>query len=676
MSPYAPATLDAADWGRERILLDGKDVTFKRKVPTQILERSHAEPFGWRSLVLLFPQITGHETLGVGEHSEIRKGVNVDVQRIRPDGTIDPDTLFEGFVYRVSAVKTESSYAVRVECLGFLYQADMQVRTPKASYLRHDNVEIGTIVARAFNQVRGRRYRRLSYKSTPGVKTRQRGHMSQSPMNFIAEVLASSWTLGGDRYTVLDRAPGRRAHVKKKNTTDTHYTISFGARGVTVTPVDDLTERPNVIYGSGIRPDGGAWSNFFFPNWQRDDPVPFPLSSGSHFSAGDATTGFEPFADEMRRSGFPDFASDDTYLAGDEDDVEEFQRRAGIPVTGNVGETTWDALFAPGTRASRLTGALHLPLAWDPRVEPYLYNGQGEIIGENPAYNPDILRVEKWIDYGPGWRKRDARRAARRELHDLSEPAWVIEIRLRTNPEECHRRKMKAGHNIFIKHFAGGVLAHIASVTHQGNDTVILADTAARDYMNLIEIRNRKKENRHDPARGILRRASKGRSSFDQAAQFDAEGPGGRVAKHSVTAEDWNIYPVIFGGWGQIIETVYHSSPNAEFWLGVFARKPTRTEIEDAVGHPGIGDERPWDVNYDALQAMGLLMAYGTPGSPCGYFPHDKTDDDAELTGEWRDDMAWEWATDPDYAPILYVAEFTDRDTTLWGRFFNAPMEL
>jgi hypothetical protein len=59
----------------------------------------------------------------------------------------------------------------------------------------------------------------------------------------------------------------------------------------------------------------------------------------------------------------------------------------------------------------------------------------------------------------------------------------------------------------------------------------LTADTQARDYMTLAQIVARNKENRSDPARGILRKASRGRTSFDQALQFDAESPAGRVAE-------------------------------------------------------------------------------------------------------------------------------------------------
>jgi hypothetical protein len=214
--------------------------------------------------------------------------------------------------------------------------------------------------------------------------------MSQSPLNFAAELLAESWDANGDRWTVLDRAAGRRAHVVKKNTTTVHYTISYGGQGVSIEAVDDLTERANVIFGSGIRPDGGAWSNYFYPEGHPETPPPFPLGAG-HYTPGGPDSGFILFADEMRRSGYPDFDSHDTYRNddGDIDDVEDFQRRSGLAVTGDVNAATWNALFASARTSRTLRYSYHLPLAWDPRVEPYLYNGQGARIGEQPGLRPD-----------------------------------------------------------------------------------------------------------------------------------------------------------------------------------------------------------------------------------------------------------------------------------------------
>jgi hypothetical protein len=684
MTVYGPLTLTDSQWGRERVVMDGRDVSWWRGFHTVVEERSHAEPFGWRSCVLFFPQATGHETLGVGDRTMLRRGVNVDVQRIKPDGTIDrANPLFEGIVTRVNPTKSETSYGIRVECVGYLYQADMAVRTPHELGLRRPNVPLGTVVAWALTNVRGRRYKGVRKAATPGVKTRKRGSMSQSPLNFAAELLAESWDANGDRWTVLDRAAGRRAHVVKKNTTTVHYTISYGGQGISIEAVDDLTERANVIFGSGIRPDGGAWSNYFFPEGHPDDPPPFPLGAG-HYTPGGSDTGFTVFADEMRRSGFADFDSNDTYRNddGDIDDVEDFQRRSGLSVTGDVNAATWNALFAHGSDVASLRHSYHLPLAWDPRVEPYLYNGQGARIGANPAYDPTVLRVEKWVDYGAGVTKRDARRSARREMHVTDDPAWVLQITMRTNPSECHRNAMKAGRNILIKHFGGGggVLAHIADVTPRADGSVTLtADTQARDYMTLAQIVARNKENRSDPARGILRKASRGRTSFDQALQFDAESPAGRVAKHFVQGSRWRVRPVLFGGWGTIVKTEWHSDPDAQFWLGVFWKRPTVAQLTSLVGNPATTtDAKPWDTSYQALADLGLLQAYGTKDSPGGYWPHDKSDSTPPpaLTGDYEDDQSWDWATDPDGRPVLWIAEFTDRDTTTWGRFYNAAQAL
>jgi hypothetical protein len=678
---YGPLTLDESTWGRERVLVNGKDVTFLRGIYTIVESWSHASPFGFWRASLFFPQATGHEVLTTALGVAVLKGANVDLQLILPDGSIDPDPLWEGLVTETEAIKTETSYGVRVTCQGYLYQADLQCQKPRASFSNNDPVAISTRVKQTFNQLIGRRYKPLTVDSGPSsATTRKRGSLSQSALNFAAELLATSWGTSGVRWTVLDKAPGRRAHLVRVDNTTQHYTKSFGAIGFAVSPDDDLTERPNVIFGSGITPKGGAWSNYFLPNYHPDDTAVFPLGLGATFVAGGGTGGFQDFSDAMRARGFNQFASQDTYLASDTYDVEAFQRQAGITDDGIVGRQTWDALFMPGSNVGSLGGGLYLPLAWDPRVEPHLYNGRGQVVGPNPDYDPTVLRVEKWVNYGDGVYKRDARKSARRELAALSDDGWTGTATFRTNPEECHRFRMKGGRNLRIKHFAGsnaGQLVHLTDVTvnRQSGSVDVTWDTAARDYMTLADIRARNKETRSDPARGILRKARRSTTALDTHVVFDAESPAGIVPRHAVQGGFWTVIPILFGEWGTVVSTAYHADPATEFWLGIFAKRVTPNQLATLVGNPHtVVVDKPWDTSYTALADLGLLMAYGTRGSPCGYAPQDKTDTPTPaLTGDLLDDMSFEWASED--APKLWLAEFTVDDTYMHGRFKNAPIQ-
>jgi peptidoglycan hydrolase-like protein with peptidoglycan-binding domain len=678
---YGPLTLDESKWGRERLLINGKDVTFLRGIYTVIESWSHASPFGFWRASFFFPQVTGHELLRTALGVTVLKGANVDLQLILPDGSLSPDPLWEGFITETEPVKTEQSYGVRVSCLGYLYQSDLQTQKPRASFSNNDPVAISARVKHTLNRVIGRRYKAVTVTDGPSsATTRKRGSLSQSALNFSAELLATSWGSTGRRWTALDKKPGRRAHVVRVDTTTEHYTKSFGAIGFSVDPLDDLTERPNVIYGSGITPDGGAWSNYFLPNYHPDDTADFPLAPGSDFVAGTATAGFQDFSDAMRARGYKQFDSQDTYVTGDVDDVEDFQKRAGITIDGVVGRQTWDALFQPGSNVGSLGGGIFLPLAWDPRVEPYLYNGRGHVIGDNPEYDPTVLRVEKWVNYGDGVWKRDARKSAKRELAALGDEGWTGTAQFRTNPQECHRFAMKAGRNLRIRHFGGahtGVLVHLADVTvqRQQGSVDVTFDTAARDYMTLADIKARNKETRSDPARGILRRARRATSALDTHVVFDAESPAGIVPPHQVQGGFWTVIPILFGEWGNVVETVYHSNPDTEYWLGVFSKRVTPNQLLAWVGDPSTASaDKPWDVSYDVLRQNGLLMAYGTKQSPCGYWPHDKTDDPTpDITGDWTDDMSFEWASQD--APRLWIAEFAVDDTYLRGHFKNAPIQ-
>jgi hypothetical protein len=76
---------------------------------------------------------------------------------------------------------------------------------------------------------------------------------------------------------------------------------------------------------------------------------------------------------------------------------------------------------------------------------------------------------------------------------------------------------------------------------------------------------------------------------------------------------------VLFGGWGTIVKTEWHSDPDAQFWLGVFWKRPTVAQLTSLVGNPATTtDAKPWDTSYEALADLGLLRPTGRRTPPAG----------------------------------------------------------
>lgn len=678
-SPWVPTTLDQSTWGRERVLIDGVDLTFLRGVRTIVEDWSHADPFGPLDANIYFPQATGHEVVGAGDLAPIRTGHSVEIQKIRPDGTIDPQDCFQGFIDSLAEGRSETQYWIKAACRGFIYQADLSVQRPDEAFANSEDEDtITSAVAEALASVIGRRYYWPETVGGPSDRTtRKQGSLSQTTLNFVSELLAESWDTDGNKWTCLDKPRvNRRPQLVKVDRTTEHYTISFGARGLSFDPQRDLTGGANVIFGSGITPDGGAWSNYYLPDYHPDTTPVFPLDPGDDFTPGGSDTGFQVFSDKMRESGYRGMTSQDTYLSGDEDDVKSFQNRAAITVDGIVGRQTWDALFEPGSNSGTLSNGIFLPLAADLRTQPYLYNGRGQVIGDNPDYDPTFMRTEKWINYGADTTKGAATYSARAEMSFVHDGGFYGEMTLRTNPEECHRFDMRAGRNIRVKHFQGteGMLFHITMVRVNRVDgsVALTVDSRARDYMTVTAIVQDEKESQTSVARGILQRPRSSTTALDTHVVFDAESPAGIVPRHQVQGGFWTVIPILFGQWGQIVQTLYAASPATEFWVGVFSKRVTANQLLAWVGDPSTSS-KPWDTSYDALFDAGLLQAYGTSDAPCGYFPLTKGDDGASLTGRWEDDLSWDWASAD--VPRLWIAEYAADDTYLSGNFRNAPVQ-
>ena len=678
MSSYIPEPLEAVEWGRERLLIDDTDVTYLRGVPAIIESWRHQDPFGYASLTVHFPQMTPFEGLGSGPLAFARKGANVDLQLVSAAGVVRQRPIFEGFVSRVAPYAGETSLGVTIECLGFLYQADYQQNTPEVWSRLGMPSDVAQRIAYLFNHTVGRRFTQIP-NTTTGIASRKTGAASQSRLAFIGEELATARTTSGQHLTCLDTGqPGRRARLAWRDMTTHHYTVSLGAQGVTVDVADDLTEDVNVILGSGTAPGGGAWSNMKYPHYHPDATPDYPLGTGVTFHPGDSHTGFAPWATRAREQGYA-MRSGDTYLAVDEDDVRDFQTRAGITVDGIVGPQTWNALFQPGSNIGDLNGAFRMPLAYRPEVEPYLYNAQGGIIGANPAYDPDVLRVEKWEEFGDGVTKAEGIASAKKELAAIGDHGLVGTITLRTDPEQCHRFDMRAGRNIFVRYYKGtaGQLFHIvgAEVQRQDHATVLTVTEKPIDYMTAVAIMKRIQDAKDDPARRIIRKAAQSsRITEDRGIVFDAESGAGIVPEHSLFGGLWTVIPIPFGSWGQIARMDIRTKDDpSEFYIGLFDRDITENRLATLVGNPGSG-AKPWDTQYDALRAAGLLMAWGGKDTPLGYFPLSKGDDGASLTGRFEDDLSFDFAsTRP---PWLWLAEYSPDSCRISGRFYVAPPTL
>lgn len=670
--PWQP-TLERQRWGRIEVRVGGKDVSFFRGVPTRVGGWRSSEPFGDVSALLVFPQISPMEYLGVGALSWAQPLAQVDLVLRRPDGS--GKTLFEGWLGSEEAESGEDSMSRSLHCIGALFIADLRVKEPEFLDLEHD---LGERLRHAINHRifdMGLPLQPM-HAVTTGISTRPHGAWQPLLTGWAQDYLATAHTGSGDQWTLALERPRRPKLVLKDRDTE-HWTVTCGGRGVSLNLARDHTMTPTVIYGSGTDPQQCQWRNSRFPNIHIDVPD-FPLSTGSYFDHGDSQTGFQPFSDELRNNGYA-ITSLDTYLTNSTDIAEiiRFRQSAGLGYGTEVTEAVWNAAFASAPGEGSTDGAYFAPLAELSEVDPYLYNAQGGIIGDNPDFDPHVPRIERFENFGDRVTKAEGILSARREIEQY-DAGWTGTVTLRSDPEEGSRFEILAGQNLHLMNFADGDwLLHIADVDvsdpGESGAVTLTVDERARDLMTLSAIRARNRDTK-DPAGRQRPTHRNSKQVEDRIAVFDCESGAGVIPKISVPSAGWVVRRFIVGQLGTMVRTEMSTSPARRFSAGLFDRPITAAQLEALIPTPlelkGDPAYNPWD---DVPESTGLVIAWGGPNEAAGFYPKPQWTEDTEnpLTGQLIDDASWYYESTQ--SPWMWLAVWADGSTTLSGRLYQAP---
>lgn len=662
---WLPTSETVIDCGRFQVVIGGVDRTFWRNVPVIVGEYVKNQPFGDNTLELTLPQVTIFDRLGVGDLSWLKPGVSVELHRRTSTGR---KVRFEGLVPKFGAFERGRDGGMTVHVLGALYEADLAVHKPAFYYL---DVDAGTRIRQAFQECPSRHYVAPTAVTT-GVPTRKRGDMSQSPLGFVGELLAMMTTADGLNQWTVDKIVGRRAVLRLKDITTVDWTFAAGAPGVEVDLEQDWTGGPNVIYGEGVAPDGCTWRNAKWPNARPDDAPPYPYSDPSRVitigTVGDEVILWQR---EMVDHGYP-VVVDGYYGTEDAYQCRRLQEHAGILVDGIVGPQTWAATFQVGSNTGDLTGAWIMPLAWRKEVMPKLYNARGEIIGDNPDYDPSIVRVEVYVNFGDGVTKRDATRQARADLHRFANPGWLGTITVTTDPEEGTKFDIDAGDGARLRYFEGtgatGLRLHVSGVVGSPEDgkVTMTVDSKARDLMRITAIRQRDRD-AHSPAFDHL--GNRTASQVRDVATWDCENGSGVVPLHALYGGLYTVLKIPAGRLGTIAQTRFTTSgPHSKFAIAIFSKPIQAADLVSIVGNP-LTTSKAWTSQYDALLEFGWLIGWGDKDQPAGYFPGLGSDSDP-LTGRLVDDASWNYQSD--YGSWLWVAEFASESCFISGRLRQA----
>lgn len=485
-------------------------------------------------------------------------------------------------------------------------------------------------------------------------------------VNYGTALFTDSPTAGGNvsQYTMM-KYTGRRPIIRTKDTWTTDWTYTVGTPGVTHDLTRDRTVMYNTFYGEGVDQNNCKWRNTKYPNF-IDDINNNPVYPGYNFSmfVNQNAPAVVTWQRRMQQNGYP--INPDGYFDGyDASICKKFQAAAGILVDGIVGPQTWTATFDIGSSGGDLRSAYIAPLAIDRRVEPFTYNANGSITGNNAYFDKSMMRIEKYSNYGEKSSKREATISSLNELKRNGDPGYAGTLTLKIDPEEGSRFEMKAGQNVLYKGYRGiGILLHISAVEidFESQTVTLTVDSKARDLMTVSAMIERNRNIGEAPLERTRPQSSTSKQ-IDEKVVFDCESKAGFIPYLVTPKRLWNVIRIPVGEIGTVVKTELTTAlPAAKFSIGVFDRKITANELA-ALGNPT--DTEDYWKNFP--EDRGLIISWGQKDQMCGYYPGGESEEDP-LTGRFVDTGSWNfWTEQP---PWIYIAIWAEERAFISGRIY------
>jgi peptidoglycan hydrolase-like protein with peptidoglycan-binding domain len=675
---YAAYPTTDAVVGVPHVFIGGTDVTYFRGVPIVIGVDRQEGPFGDVTFSIDMPQITPQDTPGTGDLSWLVPDAPVELVMVNGATTTQ---LWAGFLVSDDGGNDAASSRTAWTASGTMWQAStFGHRTPTLL----DPTDIGTMIPAGLNGVVAHRYPALAAVST-GINTLARGSSNDSELAHAQSLLATAWTTL-TQWTVAKVAGTARTYeMRLKNRSTVHHTVTVGARGVDVNLSRDMTSTANALFGRGINTSGFAWAGWVYPGFTADTAPAYPftdpsnvISIGTTDADTDSGTGVTDWQRRINEINLThDVALDGVFNSSDASICGAIQADFGLSVDGVVGPQTWDASFSVGSSGGDLTASYRRPLAIASETEPHTYSAVGAITGANAGFDASVVRRERDTDYGAGVSRAQATVSALLELGRDKEPGLTGTIVLLTDPREGSRWLMTPDQNVKVLGYNGAdPLLHIAAVDRDwvGRSVTLTVDEHARDAITLAAIRARDKAAMIDPARRPGRTNRRSRQSQDQLVAFDGESPGGVIPRHAVFGGLWTVLCIPLSEAGEVAKlTVTSSGPVSKFAVAFFSGPVLPSDLLDLVGDPLSGTD-PFARTLSAANALddlGLIEAFGGPGSAAGYWPSQEGT--GALTGILKDTGGFSYASaEP---PALWVAEWSPVSTFISGRIYPAPVQ-
>jgi peptidoglycan hydrolase-like protein with peptidoglycan-binding domain len=669
---YAPAA-------RDRVLIDGVDFTYWNDAAVQVENMKLIDPLLYGGARITLPGINPQFPDAVlGDLFERFQFARVKVQRVRDGEVIATDT--KGFVSRIDTSGTTLSLEVGGEAAGAL----SQMYVPPAVFRRKQDVE--HIVA---DLLRDARVQAKEHDGSSGVGLIRRG--GSDGLTIVNETIAVWAGAVGQAVTWTPNADG--VYRKTQKSTDIVATAYIDSSLITQSLAQDFAEQWTRVYARGFTAAGEIVTNIKTPGLDQGDAPAFPLASGT-LSVGmtdDDTTsgaGVTSAQQQLAIQNFLDFedTTNGIYDALTERAVEAFQEVAGLNVTGEIGENTWDALWNLEAIGYSLDEAREYPMSQDPRTFKWFRTSNGSKKALNPDYDPHFIPNDLPIDVGGPFDKgqidvfADSKRAPEGGVwtgtltfrsgliwgdHSPGDPVATEDV--------MDRRDLLPNMRIKLPHFAGGISVYVSGVDHGPDETTCLVSTVPQTTMETWQAIERRREAKSNPGRSWSGHTRASQVRNDIAAQWDTR--GGRIAHKRALVPGWNEIQIPVGQAG-IVQSIRMELEEPDEFAVLLTQRAVSVEALNNNTHTGdpLNDprptNRPWFEQESVIEwfdGRGWLDAWGTEAQPCGYDPSRKTDETGPtaqpITGKFYEAAGFNYETGSE--PVLYLYVYSPSSNNL-----------
>lgn len=688
------------DVGRFKVVINDGDRTYytgATGAPRQVrvLTSQETEPMSSGGLSLrIYDYDPLTDIIGEGEWEWIEEGTRVEVLMVDLAG----HPIAEREMYhraQVSGWVIGTNY-VDISCQARSGGMGDQLFVPELGYL--DEMFVEDFIKMVMDGTKHRPFMkaRIEPSGRSGIRYRVRGSY-ESRLAAVTDALAHAVRADGYVLTVQwDDEPGPviRQLVPRNN-----WTVRFMQPGVDFSGLStDTRACTHVVWGKGVRADGGTWFNAKYPGSTTAVAPPYPAGSTLFYPGHSVPAHIGgPFFDKLRDHGYRIQSTATYYHPDDRLDVIDLQSRAGIvdDASGSWGPQTWAAAFQPG-RGSVLEDGFILPLAAVEGYHEWLYNGDGGRIKRNPKYDRTLRPVEIFIDFGECSRK-DAMASARAIIAREKEPLISGSLTLTQDPQEGHRLRVRAGDTMTVEAFDGrDLLLYISEVNRDTSGDSASVSVTVSNRRGYFRTPAEEKSVRR-AQRAALRQANGVNGSGGVDALWDCESPHGRIYATSHYPGLGSKTVVAMPYRAVVAKARIKHDVRTRFMFAVFNNPSITVEQAEFLlgGNPlTTADEdlaaAPFDVNPRGLKQAGCLGIWGSKDDLLGYgsVPEPRAVNDtpaaearaaarrdALLDGTFEEDSTWE-ARAQRGTTYLTVISWTEEAANMTGRFYPASMDV